>query len=489
MSKVTGCLTILLTVLAVKTKSNVSTTVFSIVSINSTITSEVTLSYVIEPNSTESVNNDDESTEEVNFDTTTSSVNISTSSNSPTDGEDLFNTAEDLGTVIEGDVDTNSTVRDETETDKENATAKEDNRQKASMKDSLRDIAYYLRAYKFNEYDRRYETDSTAAPRRNFKEFPRPPLRSLHWEVHKFCEPSFIGCVEYLLKRIRQVSLKRNDDTAVVMLEQKWTFLNNSQQITQIDEECKKLRDIGDRIAEPFEGPLERFQWRVTASYYMCWYTMKEVPDLKHLHDHCDNFANCLDGNLGPNNKDIRADDSNPFACAIYSFCPDPCCPMKQLTTLKTCWDSKENPCFRGNLPGNRECAVNRSSNVEFRDIVLNRWNVTCRCPKGREWNSRYGMCVDVDECTTGGHACHRKLEACVNLEGSFRCACKWGHVWSTKERKCTPSPALAIIKKSHRIPNEDKNKQPESIIRKLIKIIRRSQASSTHIDKMSFVL
>lgn len=33
------------------------------------------------------------------------------------------------------------------------------------IKDALKDIAYYLRAHKFREYDRRYETDRNTAKR------------------------------------------------------------------------------------------------------------------------------------------------------------------------------------------------------------------------------------------------------------------------------------------------------------------------------------
>ena len=31
-----------------------------------------------------------------------------------------------------------------------------------------------------------------------FKQFPDPPLRSIHWEVRKYCELEFIDCVQYL---------------------------------------------------------------------------------------------------------------------------------------------------------------------------------------------------------------------------------------------------------------------------------------------------
>lgn len=69
-----------------------------------------------------------------------------------------------------------------------------------------------------------------------------------------------------------------------------------------------------------FPGPLERYQWRVTASYYMCWFTMKETKILEHLSETCDNFADCLDPRHGPFNEDIRADDNQPYACALYRY-------------------------------------------------------------------------------------------------------------------------------------------------------------------------
>lgn len=117
-------------------------------------------------------------------------------------------------------------------------------------------------------------------------------------------------------------------------------------------------------------GPLERFQWRVTASYYMCWYTMKSEPSLKHLSDKCDNFADCLDPQFGANNKDDRANDAIPYSCALYSFCPDPCCPIKHLTRPENCWNMPENPCFQDNPSGQRECAMDRSQNTDFRYLT-----------------------------------------------------------------------------------------------------------------------
>lgn len=168
-----------------------------------------------------------------------------------------------------------------------------------------------------------------------FQHFPIPPLRTLHWEVHRYCESSFLHCIDYLRKKLKHVALKRQDDTVVAALENHWNI--NSTQVQQTEDECKKMRQIDDQIADPFEGindkhsekrklirsllgPLERYQWRSTASYFMCWYTMNEVPDLMHLNEQCDNFAYCLDNATGLNNGDLRAEDSKPFACAQYRY-------------------------------------------------------------------------------------------------------------------------------------------------------------------------
>lgn len=95
----------------------------------------------------------------------------------------------------------------------------------------------------------------------------------------------------------------------------------------------------------------ERFQWRTTVSYYMCWYTMLGVSDLATFGEPCDNHANCLD-EYGVHNKDPRADDTKPHACALYSFCPDLCCPVKHIWYMKDCFQSQRNPCYAENQPG-----------------------------------------------------------------------------------------------------------------------------------------
>lgn len=159
---------------------------------------------------------------------------------------------------------------------------------------AIRDIAYYLRIYKFREYDRRYSKEVPKIIGQYFAEYPKPPLRSLHWEVHKYCDESFLKCLKYLNNKVKLTVLKREDDTNYVMKELNWTTDSNAEEIEKIDSECRNYSEAEFFDATPFEGPLERFQWRTTASYYMCWYTMKEEPDLKHFNESCNNFADCF---------------------------------------------------------------------------------------------------------------------------------------------------------------------------------------------------
>lgn len=49
----------------------------------------------------------------------------------------------------------------------------------------IRDVAYYIRAHKFQDFDRRYYRKLEDSPSRLYEEFPARPLRSLHWEVRR----------------------------------------------------------------------------------------------------------------------------------------------------------------------------------------------------------------------------------------------------------------------------------------------------------------
>lgn len=198
---------------------------------------------------------------------------------------------------------------------------------------------------------------------------------------------------------------------------------------------------------------------------------MNAVPDLKHIKENCDNYAYCLDKDFGVSNRDFRAKDDEPFGCATYSFCPDPCCPTVRHSIEPTvCDNNAGNPCYQTNPAGKRRCTFVRSENRNFYDIILNRWNVTCNCSKnGYRWSSRYGLCIDVDECSGNAHGCDNNTEICVNLPGSYECACRWGYAWNYDENKCTENNALTIIMKARKEQKEEKNRTAaKSLVKKL---------------------
>lgn len=350
------------------------------------------------------------------------------------------------------------------------------------VNETIRDIGYYLRAYKFKEYDRRYNEKPPEILGQYFSEFPKPPLRSLHWEVNKYCDVSFYQCIKYLGSKIQNVVLRREDDPVYVSKIMNWSLTNNSKEIMAIDMDCKNLSRTAFWDAAPFEGPLERFQWRTTASYFMCWYSMKDEPSLMHFNESCDNFAECLSEEFGFSNNDPRANDSNPFSCALYSFCPDPCCPVKHIKDYKECFASNVNPCFVENkeAPTKQKCEVNRNENVDFKDIVLNRFNVSCHCQNpGYVWMSKYGICVDVDECALRRHTCAKDTEICVNTNGSFKCACNWGYIWNNTFGQCEPSGALNILKreKAYKMQIKETPEVTLSIVKLVLNLFSKSCA------------
>lgn len=139
---------------------------------------------------------------------------------------------------------------------------------------------------------------------------------------------------------------------------------------------------------------------------------------------------------------------------------------------------------------------------------MLNRWNVSCGCPKaGYVWNSLYGMCIDVDECSNiVENKCDTKLEACINLPGTYRCACKWGHILQQQHEminrtsqmmvKCNASPALAVIKlQTHSYNTQDddetnNNLKAKSILHRIRGIFDKNCAVLCYIDvKLLFLV
>lgn len=219
------------------------------------------------------------------------------------------------------------------------------------------------------------------------------------------------------MDKLSAVRLRRGDDTVKAMRDNQLSMPDNStqeddsegafesmeakaryenqQQVLALDKVCVDLRDNDEKGTDGFLGPLDRFQWRTTASYYMCAFTMKGEPALRHLGEPCDNWAWCLDWTLGPAHGDPRARDSVPFQCARYSFCPDPCCPQRLVRSENDCLHGQENPCrFADVQLMERQtpsaCSMPAAANTDVEAMATNHWNTSCACPsRGYHWEAR----------------------------------------------------------------------------------------------------
>ena len=126
---------------------------------------------------------------------------------------------------------------------------------------AIRNIAYFLRAHKFNDYDRRYYKSIEEAPRHLYEEFPKPGLRSMHWEVHKNCDLGFHHCLKYLDRIVGMTSLKREDDTVTIIKDHKWNLTNNTEQILAAQGDCQTLQRRDNLTVVPFQGLIGNCQF------------------------------------------------------------------------------------------------------------------------------------------------------------------------------------------------------------------------------------
>ncbi|KAI1288272.1 Fibulin-1 [Halotydeus destructor] len=97
-------------------------------------------------------------------------------------------------------------------------------------------------------------------------------------------------------------------------------------------------------------------------------------------------------------------------------FNPHQCNNINECLDLTTC--PPEAACFDNQ--GSFRCICTN-------DLVLTK-NNTCEpsCPVGLTLDGHLLVCVDIDECQDGEHAC-RENETCVNTLGSFHCDCARG--------------------------------------------------------------
>lgn len=182
---------------------------------------------------------------------------------------------------------------------------------------NVNEVAFWLRQHKLYEIDQRY----TSSSRQNyFKEsFPRVPLRQLTEPLTTTCKKGLSDCIieiQSFWRRTPHALLSTGNQQYKGNLTERFrnSFTKTKQEIEY----------------EPFQSKLELFQFRVTASYFMCHFTLqKDQVILKHLD--CSISDAWIDPQdivtrEGPPSTDYRASSEEEFSCAMHSFCPAVCC-------------------------------------------------------------------------------------------------------------------------------------------------------------------
>lgn len=120
--------------------------------------------------------------------------------------------------------------------------------------------------------------------------------------------------------------------------------------------------------------------------------------------------------------------------------------------------------------------------------MILNRWNVSCKCrEKGYEWSSFYGICIDIDECASGAHSCNPEKETCLNMPGSYKCVCKWGHILDPKTKSCKLSDALTHL--MLRKEEEEEEQQEETLWIKFLRLFDPKSSSTQLETRINFII
>ncbi|KAK3762421.1 hypothetical protein RRG08_009813 [Elysia crispata] len=299
----------------------------------------------------------------------------------------------------------------------------------------------FLAAHKYFDVDRRRGNSLSWKydPRVFHKHFPMPRLRSLHPQVNEACHQGVMACV-------REIASKAQE----------------SPSIADTDEELKKAAlALPDTIPAfyPLTSDLELFQYRTTASYFMCWYTMRREELLMNYMGE----KPCLE-NLNKVKEKIWADMTVteyrtgsyafPWRCAEIQFCPDPCYGRRtegNVPSASALREDKGNPCRHLK---DRTCKWVPDENTDLESLQRNMFNITCACHKekpGFRWSSRYKLCVDIDECTESNVECEEN-RICQNSVGSFACVCRMGNKFDSQKKLCVehvPLPAHSFHRSS----------------------------------------
>ncbi|XP_071093149.1 uncharacterized protein [Haliotis cracherodii] len=296
----------------------------------------------------------------------------------------------------------------------------------------LKKVGLFMAAHKYLAKDVRYKGRELLGERSYFRHFPIPRLRQLHHVASKACRQGAFRCLQEIHSKV---------------------------------EKFNTTRKPGSNLYLPFYNKLDLFQYRTTASYFLCMYTLQRNAMMRTIHMP----GKCLDGfektrearKSGVHVNDWRKDDVE-YQCSQIYYCPNPCFGRQNqgnIVSFYHQWHDNGNPC---RSLKNKKCSWTPGQNSNFESLTRNRFNITCDCSndrKGFTWNSRFKMCVDIDECYTGKVVCAKGM-MCQNTERSYVCVCKKGKMINKKTQKCEDIVLLPEMKKAkskQRINRSDK--------------------------------
>ncbi len=242
--------------------------------------------------------------------------------------------------------------------------------------------------------------------------------------------------------------------------------------IQRVDPEITSYLNNSDLLElAPFSKHLQRWEYRATASYYFCQYAIRKDRMLVKFGKNCtshisEDFIYYIE----------LAKHDDPYDCALLSFCPDFCYGKvffeKHNASIESIYNAKSNPCSE---IGNRFCELSTIENQNFNDFIKMDINFTCDCQSGYKFFTKFGICIDEDECDLNSHDCYGKHQTCLNTIGSYKCICKRG--FKMENSTCERFNSLDEIE------NENLNigqKYNREILINMFKLIHKNETTSS---------
>jgi hypothetical protein len=178
----------------------------------------------------------------------------------------------------------------------------------------------------------------------------------------------------------------------------------------------------------PFGNEQDLFKFRMTASYYLCWFTLNRDVLFSSFPNNCNNHTLYDMKNRLIRFYSTHVSNNKKFACAELSFCPDICYAKgvysisdARLEDLKK---HEANPCVKF---GDGTCELSSTENTDLSLLKNSQVNVSCKCSKGFRYSNQMKKCLEIDECLEPNTCGANSSKTCLNIIGSFICVCKSG--------------------------------------------------------------